>query len=320
MSSGMSSILSSVGMRTTAMSVGLSSVGPRTSLVTSPISSMQTLTQNVGGSSQPIQIQDSTTMAPLEIPLDIASNLTSMLREVRNQVAVQNDTSTMLMNQVARLQQEMISLSNGSPVSSQPSIPSIFQSVAPSAPFNPFSPYQPRRLSFGSEAAGSSGFGTNIPASSLATESTIIHPEVTIPTATSTVLPTLPMTGSTNPLFEFNPFNAHFQTNHDAGSLLGRQMQELKDLVMSVPGITLPHNQASPTCYNESRFTPAIANVVIPKKFSPPHMKQYDGTTDPAEHVALYQDKMDVVLIPPQYREACFCKGIFVISAFSNFR
>nr|XP_043625557.1 uncharacterized protein LOC122596980 [Erigeron canadensis] len=58
--------------------------------------------------------------------------------------------------------------------------------------------------------------------------------------------------------------------------------------------------------YKISRFILAIANVEIPKKVSAPHMKTYDGTTDPEEHVAQYLERMETVLIP---MEACLCKG-----------
>ncbi|XP_074342635.1 uncharacterized protein LOC141680260 [Apium graveolens] len=38
-------------------------------------------------------------------------------------------------------------------------------------------------------------------------------------------------------------------------------------------------------------------------------MKQYDGSSDPQEHIAQYKQRMFTVPIPRKYREPCMCKG-----------
>jgi len=56
-------------------------------------------------------------------------------------------------------------------------------------------------------------------------------------------------------------------------------------------------------------FDDAIAIMEIPKKFSVPNMKLYDGSSDPQEHVAQYKQRMFTIPIPGKMREACMCKG-----------
>ncbi|KAL5563293.1 hypothetical protein UlMin_033040 [Ulmus minor] len=47
----------------------------------------------------------------------------------------------------------------------------------------------------------------------------------------------------------------------------------------------------------------------MPRKFSFPNMKLYDGTTDPDDHIAQYKQRMFTTAIPRDLREACMCKG-----------
>ncbi|KAF3594863.1 hypothetical protein DY000_02021610 [Brassica cretica] len=47
----------------------------------------------------------------------------------------------------------------------------------------------------------------------------------------------------------------------------------------------------------------------MPRKFSFPSIKAYDGTTDPDDHVAQYIQRMLVVALPKGSREATMCKG-----------
>ena len=46
----------------------------------------------------------------------------------------------------------------------------------------------------------------------------------------------------------------------------------------------------------------------MPKKFSFPNMKSYDGTTDPTDHIASYKQRMFTTAIPRDLREAYMCK------------
>ncbi|KAF2557478.1 hypothetical protein F2Q68_00015071 [Brassica cretica] len=47
----------------------------------------------------------------------------------------------------------------------------------------------------------------------------------------------------------------------------------------------------------------------MPRKFSFPSVKAYDGTTDPDDHVAQYRQRMLAVALPKGSREATMCKG-----------
>ncbi|KAF2584775.1 hypothetical protein F2Q70_00035784 [Brassica cretica] len=47
----------------------------------------------------------------------------------------------------------------------------------------------------------------------------------------------------------------------------------------------------------------------MPRKFSFPNIKAYDGTSDPNDHVAQYRQKMLAVALPKESSEATMCKG-----------
>ena len=47
----------------------------------------------------------------------------------------------------------------------------------------------------------------------------------------------------------------------------------------------------------------------MPRKFSFPSIKAYNGTTDPDDHVAQYRQRMLAVALPKGSREATMCKG-----------
>ena len=47
----------------------------------------------------------------------------------------------------------------------------------------------------------------------------------------------------------------------------------------------------------------------MPKKFSFPNIKLYEGTTDPAYHIASYKQCLFIVAIPWELCEACMCKS-----------
>ena len=47
----------------------------------------------------------------------------------------------------------------------------------------------------------------------------------------------------------------------------------------------------------------------MPRKFSLPNLKPYNGTTDPMDHIASYKQRMFTAAIPHDLREACMCKS-----------
>lgn len=100
---------------------------------------------------------------------------------------------------------------------------------------------------------------------------------------------------------------------HDA--VIGRdadieqRLQRLEDIIARIPGVPRPMEKATPDSYADSPFADFIAMIEVPKRFSVPTMRMYDGTTDPNDHVAQYKQRMMTISIPRSMREACMCKG-----------
>ncbi|KAJ0935581.1 hypothetical protein HanRHA438_Chr03g0121251 [Helianthus annuus] len=107
------------------------------------------------------------------------------------------------------------------------------------------------------------------------------------------------------------PVTNNLGSLQDAGvtSAITRELQKLKDMISSVPGIVQPIPEVSRDSHNISRFAHPICDAEIPKRFQTPNMKLYDGTTDPEEHIAQYRERMEINPIPPELKEACLCKG-----------
>ncbi|XP_076954024.1 uncharacterized protein LOC143628275 [Bidens hawaiensis] len=89
---------------------------------------------------------------------------------------------------------------------------------------------------------------------------------------------------------------------------IARELKKLKDMTSSVTRVIKPIPELSTGSHNISRFAPPICDAEIPKRFTAP-MKLYDGSTDLEEHVALYQERMEINPIPERLKEACLCKG-----------
>ena len=112
-----------------------------------------------------------------------------------------------------------------------------------------------------------------------------------------------------------NTFNNSLTTNHgfmqDTGinHAMARELQKLKDMISSVPGVVKPIPEIADGSHKVSRFAPPICDAEIPKRFHIPTMKLYDGTTDPEEHIAQYRERMEINPIPERLKEACLCKG-----------
>ncbi|KAL5808662.1 hypothetical protein ACOSQ3_029353 [Xanthoceras sorbifolium] len=70
-----------------------------------------------------------------------------------------------------------------------------------------------------------------------------------------------------------------------------------------------PIKKSAANSFANSSFVDTIALVEMPRKFNFPDMKQYDGTTDPDDHIAQYRQRMFTATIPQDLREACMCKG-----------
>ncbi|KAM0025726.1 putative retrotransposon gag domain, aspartic peptidase domain superfamily [Helianthus debilis subsp. tardiflorus] len=149
--------------------------------------------------------------------------------------------------------------------------------------------------------------GDFIPMQTIASTGPSIIPESQQYGFTSCVPNLNPMGGNTfnNPLTTNHGFMQDTGINH----AMARELQKLKDMISSVPGVVKPILEIADGSHKVSRFAPPICDAEIPKRFHIPTMKLYDGTTDPKEHIAQYREMMEINPIPENLKEACLCKG-----------
>ena len=88
-----------------------------------------------------------------------------------------------------------------------------------------------------------------------------------------------------------------------------KRFAEMEAMIQKILGIPIPIKKSLPHSYADSPFVNSIAFIEMPKKFSFPNMKIYDGTTDPTDHIASYKHRMFIAAIPRKQREACMCKN-----------
>ncbi|XP_076925110.1 uncharacterized protein LOC143587816 [Bidens hawaiensis] len=88
-----------------------------------------------------------------------------------------------------------------------------------------------------------------------------------------------------------------------------KEVQKLKNMISSIPDVVQPILEMTATSTKVLRFALPICDVEIPKRFQNPNMKLYDGTTNPEEHVAQYIERMEIIPISVDLKEACLCKG-----------
>ena len=90
---------------------------------------------------------------------------------------------------------------------------------------------------------------------------------------------------------------------------LSRRFTEMEALIQRIPGVPTPIKKSTASSFADSPFIDSIALVDMPRKFSFPDMKQFEGTTDPDDHIAQYKQRMFIIAIPRDLREACMCKA-----------
>ncbi|KAK9065007.1 hypothetical protein SSX86_016390 [Deinandra increscens subsp. villosa] len=229
-----------------------------------------------------------------EIPLMVSNDeLLTMFAKVQQYMEQQQKVNQDMFGEVAKLRSEMNRVDH-----------------------TPVSPVQARRLQYGSPGNGSS----------LADDIQIIDPRPTY-AAAHTTLSDRPRMST----FRDSVSNPGGTTTQDTGNILGtpnlnahtnesvqdtglspavaKELKKLKEMISSVPGVVQPIPEVAPSSHRLSRFTSPICDVEILKRFQTPSMKLYDGTTDPEEHVAQYMERMEVIYMPPDIKEACLCKG-----------
>ncbi|KAK0603081.1 hypothetical protein LWI29_001207 [Acer saccharum] len=97
--------------------------------------------------------------------------------------------------------------------------------------------------------------------------------------------------------------------NLSANLDFSRRFTEMEALIQRIPGVPAPIKKSTANSFADSPFVDAIALMEMPKKFNFPNMKQYEGTTDPDDHIAQYKQRMFTAAIPRDLREACMCKA-----------
>ena len=83
----------------------------------------------------------------------------------------------------------------------------------------------------------------------------------------------------------------------------------MQSMVERLPGVAPPIRKSNPDSYADTPFTDEITLIEMPRKFSFPSIKEYNGTTDPDDHVTQYRQRMLAVALPKESREATMCKG-----------
>ena len=78
----------------------------------------------------------------------------------------------------------------------------------------------------------------------------------------------------------------------------------MQSMVGRLPGVAPPIRRSNPDSYADSPFVEGITSVKMPRKFSFPNIKMYDGTGDPDDHIAQYKQRMLAVALPKESHKA----------------
>ncbi|KAF3539269.1 hypothetical protein F2Q69_00022073 [Brassica cretica] len=88
-----------------------------------------------------------------------------------------------------------------------------------------------------------------------------------------------------------------------------KRLDAMQSMVERLPGVAPPIQKSDIDSYADTPFTDKITLIEMPRKFSFPSIKMYDGTGDPDDHIAQYRHRMLPVALPKEWREATLCKG-----------
>ncbi|KAK2643060.1 hypothetical protein Ddye_024823 [Dipteronia dyeriana] len=83
----------------------------------------------------------------------------------------------------------------------------------------------------------------------------------------------------------------------------------METLIQRISRVPVPIKKGIPNNFTDSPFVEAIAIIEMPRKFSFPNMNQFEGTTDPADHIEQYKQRMFTATIPRDLRETYMCKA-----------
>ena len=87
------------------------------------------------------------------------------------------------------------------------------------------------------------------------------------------------------------------------------RLDAMQSMVERLPGVAPPIRKSNPDSYADTPCMDKITLIEIPRKFSFPSIKEYNGTTDSDDHVAQYRQRMLAVALSKGSREATMCKG-----------
>ncbi|KAK4857821.1 hypothetical protein QYF36_006812 [Acer negundo] len=80
-----------------------------------------------------------------------------------------------------------------------------------------------------------------------------------------------------------------FELPMTINSEFSRRFSEIETLIQRIPGVPAPIKKSTANSFADSPFVDDIALTEMPRKFNFPNMKQYEGTTDPNDHIAQYK-------------------------------
>ncbi|KAG7552568.1 Retrotransposon gag domain [Arabidopsis thaliana x Arabidopsis arenosa] len=92
-------------------------------------------------------------------------------------------------------------------------------------------------------------------------------------------------------------------------ALFSKHLGEVEAMIGRLPGVPAPIRKSTLHSFADTPFSDEIALIEMPRKFTFPAMKMYDGTSDPDNHVAQYKQRMFTTAIQRECREATMCKG-----------
>ncbi|KAF3573423.1 hypothetical protein F2Q69_00059419 [Brassica cretica] len=91
--------------------------------------------------------------------------------------------------------------------------------------------------------------------------------------------------------------------------MFSKRLDAMQSMVERLSGVDPPIRKSDPDSYADTPFTDEITLIEMPRKFSFPSIKVYDGTSDPDDHIAQYRQRILAVALPKEWREATMCKG-----------
>ncbi|XP_013608316.1 PREDICTED: uncharacterized protein LOC106315092 [Brassica oleracea var. oleracea] len=91
--------------------------------------------------------------------------------------------------------------------------------------------------------------------------------------------------------------------------MFSKKLDAMQSMVERLPGVAPLIQKSNLDSYADTPFTDNIALIEMPRKFSFPNIKMYDGTGDPDDYIAQYKQRMLAVALPREFHEATMCKG-----------